>query len=806
MVDEITDDLKDAQDITKAISNLMSEDLGTAASTVGSKVREIQEALKEAQEEGTNLSIEEGTFKNLSKTLKESQGSLKNNISFAQSFASELENITDQEEIKTAIGDKFKTVQSEQEDLQEKIKDKTKLTGDEVKEIEIKIAELSKIENFVKGLNAAVDKTKDIETATAEVSKQTKTFTTEQMKIQTSIGKQLDTIKKLDEGVAKVNSTASELTGQFAKFDSPPPLEFDTSAIDNAATKFRQIQDNIRAGDMAANIEITGDNQMEKIIGDLTAAQAAANLLSNRSELFAESLSKATDKSSALQAVTVARKIAEADIAKIQEQIPDRANEIALLETSLKIEETKLKLLPEGTAEYNIQKEQFEQIESTYIRQSNGLKGQQAEIKQLTSFKDDYLKKQANDIKNSKDIEATLQSSLSETLMLASASAEYSDNLGQAVDEAKKYGNNFRELAEQLGPTFDSAIEGIKSAKESVLGLAGSIPIFGGMIKKNLQGPFDDATKVITDGIGESLSIMQSKLDDTGSVTEAMTAGFGHMGQAIKDAGAMLKAAFSGPMLLIGSILLLIGMAVKRFFDLEAKSLEFRRELGLAADSTKDIESAAADVNREMAGFGVTLDHAYEAANALTKELGSTMLVTKEQIKMVSMMNAGLGISADNAVGVYETFKNLSGGSSEIAKNLSLTTVALSTAAGVPLDQVMGDIANASETVYSMSRGTGVELAVAAIEARRLGTNIESISSAMEQQLDFESSISAEMKMASMLGRHINMNAMREAAFAGDQVRYMEEQQKVMADIGDLSEMNMYQRKSIAAAMGMEVG
>ena len=50
-------------------------------------------------------------------------------------------------------------------------------------------------------------------------------------------------------------------------------------------------------------------------------------------------------------------------------------------------------------------------------------------------------------------------------------------------------------------------------------------------------------------------------------------------------------AAFSSPMLLIGSILLLIGMAVKRFMDLEAKSLEFRQELGLFADSTKDIES-----------------------------------------------------------------------------------------------------------------------------------------------------------------------------------------------------------------------
>ena len=42
MADEITDDLKDAQDITKAISELMSGDLQSAADGVGDKVKEIQ--------------------------------------------------------------------------------------------------------------------------------------------------------------------------------------------------------------------------------------------------------------------------------------------------------------------------------------------------------------------------------------------------------------------------------------------------------------------------------------------------------------------------------------------------------------------------------------------------------------------------------------------------------------------------------------------------------------------------------------------------------------------------------------------
>ena len=43
--------------------------------------------------------------------------------------------------------------------------------------------------------------------------------------------------------------------------------------------------------------------------------------LSNRSELFAESLSKATDKSSALKAVTDSRALAEFKISELQKEI-----------------------------------------------------------------------------------------------------------------------------------------------------------------------------------------------------------------------------------------------------------------------------------------------------------------------------------------------------------------------------------------------------------------------------------------------------------------------------------------------------
>ena len=806
MADEITDDLKDAQDITKAISELMSGDLQSAADGVGDKVKEIQTALADAQSTGSEVKIEGSTFSNLAKLITESQTALKSTTTDAVNFAKALETAADQQEIINTVSQSSASVAQTQTDLQNQLANTTGLTASKVREIQIEIGKLDQIEDFLKSVETSVGATNNLAAAQAAVATQTQQFINKQNASATSVGNTLKAVKDLDKEVAKVNNTTSSLSSTMSGLNMSGSLEWDTSALDDASGRIKEIQDNISSGDMSANIEITGNNEMEKLMGDLVAAQAAADLLTSRSTQFADSLSTATDKSSALKAVTDSRALAEFKISEIQAKIPDRTSEVALLERSLAVENAKLAQLPKHSQSYDAQKTIMEAVEKSHIRASNLLKGEQAEIQQLTSFKDDYLGKQEADIKNSTDIQTTLQKVNQETNSLASASQAYSDELKTTSQSLTQYGENFRKFSEEIGPTFDSAAQSIDSAKDSILGLAGSIPIFGGMIESNLKKPFDEAANIMKDGLGQGMQAFTQTINQGGSAADGLSAGFQIMGGAIKKAGAALKAAFSGPFLLIAGILLLIGMAVKRFFDLEAKSLEFRQELGLAASSTKDIESAAADVNREMAGYGVNLDQAYEAATALTKELGSTMLVTKDQIKMVAMMNAGLGISADSAVGVYETFKNLSGGSSEVAKNLSLTTVALSTAAGVPLDQVMGDIAGASETVYAMSQGTGVELAVAAIEARRLGTNIESISSSMESALDFESSISNEMKMASMLGRHISMDAMRQAAFAGDQVKYMEEQQKVMSEIGDLSEMNMHQRKSIAAAMGMEVG
>ena len=125
---------------------------------------------------------------------------------------------------------------------------------------------------------------------------------------------------------------------------------------------------------------------------------------------------------------------------------------------------------------------------------------------------------------------------------------------------------------------------------------------------------------------------------------------------------------------------------------------------------------------------------------------------------------------------------------------------------GVPLDAVMNDIANASEDTQKFMKGNAKQMMIAlAVQARRLGVSMDSITGAMSQALDIESSISEEMRLASMLGKHINLNAMRRASFEGDAEKVMQEQLKALKNMGGTEAMNPYQLEQAAKALGLSV-
>ena len=124
---------------------------------------------------------------------------------------------------------------------------------------------------------------------------------------------------------------------------------------------------------------------------------------------------------------------------------------------------------------------------------------------------------------------------------------------------------------------------------------------------------------------------------------------------------------------------------------------------------------------------------------------------------------------------------------------------------GLSFAKIMDDVANASEESMLFAKGNAQNLAKAAVEARKMGTTLDEMANSADRLLDFESSINAQMTASTMLGRNINLNRLRQLAMAGETEKMAKEQLKILEQQGGLRNLNRWQQKSLAEAMGMEL-
>ncbi len=96
--------------------------------------------------------------------------------------------------------------------------------------------------------------------------------------------------------------------------------------------------------------------------------------------------------------------------------------------------------------------------------------------------------------------------------------------------------------------------------------------------------------------------------------------------------------------------------------------------------------------------------------------------------------------------------------------------------------------------------------AQAAIEARKVGTSLDTILGAADKLLSFEESISAQFEAQVLTGRQLSLEKARQLALDGDMAGLTEEIQSIVGGVGDIETLNVIQKKiSIADAIGISV-
>jgi hypothetical protein len=252
-------------------------------------------------------------------------------------------------------------------------------------------------------------------------------------------------------------------------------------------------------------------------------------------------------------------------------------------------------------------------------------------------------------------------------------------------------------------------------------------------------------------------------------------------------------------------VVMILLSAYELFLKFDKAAMDFRKSMGVTrpdvADMRKSIEASAIS----MMNLGVTIDDVYNSTKALGTEMGGIRNVSADLRDNIALVKAQLGVSEETSAKFLRNMAAIAGKTIISQKNTLYMAEGLSAAAGTNLNEVMGDVANASGTTLSLMGKMPNQMLRAAIEARRFNTSINDVARANRTVLDFTTSIQDEMEASVLLGHSINLQKLRQLSFAGDEEAAMKERIRLAEKEDFLNIKNVFQKEAVAKALGTNV-
>jgi hypothetical protein len=198
-------------------------------------------------------------------------------------------------------------------------------------------------------------------------------------------------------------------------------------------------------------------------------------------------------------------------------------------------------------------------------------------------------------------------------------------------------------------------------------------------------------------------------------------------------------------------------------------------------------------------------DNAVENAKALSKEFGGMNNVTIGLQASTSLIASNMGISGAEAASLLGTFSRLNGNSTDVAKDLMVSTQEFAKQNGIIPSELMADLASNTEAFALYGKNGGKNIIQAAGYAKKLGVEFSKLTGIADNLLDFESSITKELELGAMLGKNINLDRARALAFEGDIEGATKETLKALGGVEEFNKMDYFAKKASADLLGVSV-
>ena len=285
-------------------------------------------------------------------------------------------------------------------------------------------------------------------------------------------------------------------------------------------------------------------------------------------------------------------------------------------------------------------------------------------------------------------------------------------------------------------------------------------------------------------------------------------------GSKLKVVGAGISSIFSGIGEALSDPVVIFGLLTKAFTSLLALGQKFAKYtadigksfLGMDVGASKVVENL-----KSMSSGGESLylnfEEAKKALVGINAVAGTAINVSEKQVKTYQKYSHFLGLSEEATQGLLKT-STLAGGSfEEIGAEITGVVNGLNQSSKLSLNvnDVLESVAGASATMRANIGQSPKSLAQAAFEAKKLGMSMDQIAAAGESSLDFQSSIEKEMTAELLLGKNLNLEALRSASLRGDETTVAKEMNRLLSENYDSTKGNKIQQKALADTLGVSV-
>ncbi len=502
------------------------------------------------------------------------------------------------------------------------------------------------------------------------------------------------------------------------------------------------------------------------------------------------------------------------DIEEIQGRIAEQ-NRAAATATGRELEELESRIRNEKIA-LRLQEEQLDTLQEILDEQEKINQQEEERIKRQEEFNDLQEEFASSFSKLSKDVQKYLNESNNEESTFQNISARILELKQQEVnasEDERKVLQQRRAILEGIRTEQIDAAEATSIARNNLFGISeaeqrriefqSSIVGLSDEDKQLAEQTFAQKENLLAqqeryNQLQEAGSDIMGKLP---SGIQSVIGGIKNMIMGIRAFGVQAAIATAGLTLVIGAIV----AGVDYFMDLNKAGEDFRKETGVTNSMMSDMESKASEINKQFAGYGVSIEDAYNTMAALRDNVAEVANYSQAAVAGLTLMTTNFGVSAEEAAKVQGVLENVGGLSEDTAVNVQMQVANMSKLAGVAPKKVLKDIAENAEATSTFFKGDISLLAKQAVEARRLGTNLKDVTKTAERLLDFEGSIEDELVAATFVGGQFNLSRARALAMEG---KLVDAQKETLAQIqrsGDFRKQDYFTQQQLAKAAGMSV-